>query len=92
LSRLSDDRRKLHAAELVVSAWKTRQANDPDVGKPRCVSIIEPLLLNHRPELLPTMSETVGQPLEPVMTETDLDAMLDLDFQDIDWGFWAGIV
>jgi len=25
------------------------------------------------------------------MTDEDLNAMLDLEFQDIDWGFWAGM-
>jgi hypothetical protein len=36
-------------------------------------------------------TELVGQPLEPVMTDEDLNVILGLEFQDIDWGFWAGM-
>ncbi|THW78378.1 hypothetical protein D6D17_10164, partial [Aureobasidium pullulans] len=44
LLELSEDRRKLHAAELITSAWKARQTADPSAYKPTCVSILEPLL------------------------------------------------
>lgn len=91
LLELSEDRRKLHAAELITSAWKARQTADPSAYKPACVSILEPLLSDNRGDATKTQTEVVGQPLEPVMTDEDLNAMLDLEFQDIDWGFWAGM-
>ncbi|THX92550.1 hypothetical protein D6D03_10424 [Aureobasidium pullulans] len=91
LLELSEDRRKLHAAELITSAWKARQTADPSAYKPACVSILEPLLSDNRGDATKTQTEVVGQPLEPVMTDEDLGAMLDLEFQDIDWGFWAGM-
>ncbi|THW89161.1 hypothetical protein D6D15_05457 [Aureobasidium pullulans] len=91
LLELSEDRRKLHAAELITSAWKARQTADPSAYKPACVSILEPLLSDNRGDATKTQTEVVGQPLEPVMTDEDLDTMLDLEFQDIDWGFWAGM-
>ncbi|THW13509.1 hypothetical protein D6D24_06007 [Aureobasidium pullulans] len=91
LLELSEDRRKLHAAELITSAWKARQTADPSAYKPACVSILEPLLSDNRGDATKTQTEVVGQPLERVMTDEDLGAMLDLEFQDIDWGFWAGM-
>lgn len=91
LLELSEDRRKLHAAELITSAWKARHTADPSAHKPACVSILEPLLSDNRGYATKTQTEVVGQSLEPVMTDEDLNAMLDLEFQDIDWGFWAGM-
>ncbi|TIA36941.1 hypothetical protein D6C79_08191 [Aureobasidium pullulans] len=91
LLELSEDRRKLHAAELITSAWKARQTADPSAYKPACVSILQPLLSDNRGDATKTQTEVAGQPLEPVMTDEDLNAMLDLEFQDIDWGFWAGM-
>ncbi|THX15404.1 hypothetical protein D6D13_02061 [Aureobasidium pullulans] len=91
LLELSEDRRKLHAAELITSAWKARHTADPSAYKPACVSILEPLLSDNRGDATKTQTEVAGQPLEPVMTDEDLNAMLDLEFQDIDWGFWAGM-
>jgi hypothetical protein len=91
LLELSEDRRKLHAAELIIHAWKARQAADPSAYIPMCVSVLEPLLLEKNTVVAESTTEAVGQPLEPVMTDEDLNVILGLEFQDIDWGFWAGM-
>ena len=88
---LSEDRRKLHAAELIINAWKARQPADPTAYTPTCVSILEPLLAQRHVVVADPQIEVVGQPLEPVMTDEDLNVILGLEFQDIDWGFWAGM-
>jgi hypothetical protein len=91
LLELSEDRRKLHAAELIVNAWKARQAADPSAYIPMCVSVLEPLLSEKSTAVTDPENEAVRQPLEPVMTDEDLNVILGLEFQDIDWGFWAGM-
>jgi hypothetical protein len=91
LLELSEDRRKLHAAELIINAWKARQAADPAAYIPMCVSVLEPLLSERNTAVADSETEAVGQPLEPVMTDEDLNVILGLEFQDIDWGFWAGM-
>lgn len=91
LLELSEDRRKLHAAELIVNAWKARQAADPSAYIPMCVSVLEPLLSEKSTQVADSEIEAAGQPLEPVMTDEDLNVILGLEFQDIDWGFWAGM-
>lgn len=91
LHELSEDRRKLHAAELIVNAWKARQVASPSAPVPLCILVLEPLLLKHRAGLEYVQSEAAEQPLEPVLTDEDLNEILGLEFQDIDWGFWAGM-
>lgn len=91
LLELSEDRRKLHAAELIIKAWKARQMANPSAPTPSCVSMLEPLLSEHRTDADHLQSEASGQQLEPVMTDEDLNEILGLEFQDIDWGFWAGM-
>jgi hypothetical protein len=61
------------------------------VPTPVCITVLEPLLSEHRSRVEYVRSEAAGQPLEPVMTDEDLNEILGLEFQDIDWGFWAGI-
>ncbi|KAG9563687.1 hypothetical protein KCU71_g6127, partial [Aureobasidium melanogenum] len=91
LLELSEDRRKLHAAELIINAWKARQTVTPSAPVPLCISMLEPLLSGYRAGVGHVQSEAAGQVLEPVMTDEDLNEILGLEFQDIDWGFWAGI-
>lgn len=52
--------------------------------------MLEPLLLEYRSGVEHLQSEAVGQGLEPVLTDEDLNEILGLEFQDIDWAFWAG--
>ncbi|KAH0042576.1 hypothetical protein KCU78_g751, partial [Aureobasidium melanogenum] len=91
LLELSEDRRKLHAAELIINAWKARQTVTPSAPVPLCISVLEPLLSDHRSRIEHVRSEAAGQPLELVMTDEDLNELLGLEFQDIDWAFWAGM-
>ncbi|KAI5196002.1 hypothetical protein E4T39_07980 [Aureobasidium subglaciale] len=91
LLELSEDRRKHHAAELIINAWKARYQADPFAQKPSCVSVLESLLTESREEATQVQSGDVELPLEPVMTDEDLNVILDMEFQDIDWSFWAGM-
>jgi hypothetical protein len=81
----------MHAAELIINAWKARHAEDPSAYIPMCVSVLEPLLSEKSTVVAALETEAVGQLLEPVMTDEDLNVILGLEFQDIDWGFWAGM-
>ncbi|KAJ9652813.1 hypothetical protein H2198_007943 [Neophaeococcomyces mojaviensis] len=105
LSQLADDRRKFHAAELVVAAWKARQNNpnlDQHLSKPEFVTHLETQFPECRTGLAQNSSAKVvqdgsaGQRVEPVtpdsfLAEQDVDAVFDLDFQDIEWAFWSSI-
>lgn len=91
LLALSEDRRKLHAAELIIKAWKARQMADPSAPTPSCVSVLESLLSKYHADVQDVQPDAIGQQLEPVLTDEDLNEILGLEFQDIDWGFWAGI-
>ena len=51
LSELSEDRRKSHAAELVVAAWNARQSkldDDQVIRKPEFVTLLEAKLADSR--------------------------------------------
>ncbi|KAI5264013.1 hypothetical protein E4T47_08875 [Aureobasidium subglaciale] len=91
LLELSEDRRKHHAAELIIKAWKARAQADPSAFKPSCVAVLESLLAEKQSDAVQAQFGDTGQPLDPVMTDEDLNAILDMEFQDIDWSFWAGM-
>jgi len=105
LLQLSEDRRKSHAAELVILAWKTHQNQaGPDalLSKPQFIGLLETRLQECRASV---MQESVvdgvqqggaGWGREPtsavsVMTEQDPNTFFELDFQEIDWSFWGSI-
>ncbi|MDI1489607.1 MAG: hypothetical protein OHK93_000804 [Ramalina farinacea] len=105
LSELLEDRRRLHAARLVVTAWKAC-LNNPDTDRslpnPDFVANLEARLSEVSTGLAPnikakdTPHETVGQSLDPMipegfMAEQDFSAAFDFDFPDIDWSFWNSI-
>jgi hypothetical protein len=99
---LEEDRRKLHAAELVVAAWKTWQnkfAVERQLAPPQFVVDLQRELASHRArvnqEILSeaalqrsTQKSVVPITPESYMTEEDMNNTFDLDFQDIDWSFW----
>lgn len=105
LSELLEDRRKLHAARLVVAAWKARpnkSETDRSVPSPDLVANLEARLSEGSTGLAPNTKAEEAEPksaeegLEPVtseslMAEQDFSAVFDLDFQDIDWSFWNSI-
>lgn len=102
LLELSEDRRKLHAAELVVAAWKTWQNKFGVVGistPPQFVVNLEIELSSYRAKVNQeiisgaTTQQVAQQSVVPItpesfMTEEDLNGVFDLDFQDIDWLYW----
>lgn len=104
LSQLSEDRRVSHAAGLVVAAWKTRQTKSTlgqCPSRPEFVSRLELKLEEHRSGNMQTGARTIqqgsaGQAAEPPTPESflgehDLNAVFELEFQDIDWSFWSSI-
>lgn len=100
---LSEDRRRHHAAELVVAAWKGwQQKLGPSaqyMSSPPFVSQLKAELAAFRsgvnqetaaaPDQLQSMTSDVA-PITPesIMTENVVDFTFDMDFQDIDWSFW----
>ncbi|KAL6721752.1 hypothetical protein ACLMJK_000857 [Lecanora helva] len=105
LSRLSEDRRRSHAARLVVAAWKARQsklAPSQYIPKPDFVTHLEYQLSEVRSgPVVPydtkiSPQEIANDSAQPVIPETfledqDMNAVFDLDFQDIDWSFWSSV-
>ncbi|ETS85230.1 hypothetical protein PFICI_03255 [Pestalotiopsis fici W106-1] len=95
-----EDRRRLHAAELTVAAWKsckTKGTVDRDAPKPEFVRDLEDRLAR----FMATSTEVaaaqdMGRHEEPVATdapqsfslEDEADGLFDLNFEDIDWAFW----
>lgn len=105
LSRLAEDRRRYHAAELIVAAWKARQSrsnSNQSLPKPDFVTHLETLLPDpsidsaQKPNKTAAQLGDAAQHAEPVtpqsfLAEQDIDADFSLDFQDIDWAFWSSI-
>ena len=105
LSELLEDRRRLHAARLVVVAWKARpnkSDTDRSLPNPEFVLNLEARLSEGSTGIAPnikakeTPQESVGQSLDPIipegfMAEQDFSAVFDFDFPDIDWSFWNSI-
>ena len=103
LSELDEDRRRVHAAELVAAAWKARQNNiAPNVcpPKPAFVVHLETQLAEHRLHKAQSHGARVTnvcQANEAVNADTlfpelqDVNADFSLDFSDIDWAFWSSI-
>jgi len=105
LFELTEDRRRLHAADLVVAAWRTCQSKGtvgPLSATPDFVSSLERRLKECRTE--PTLDDGIqdehengagisGRPNNPLnfLSEQDAESLFDLDFQDIDWAFWNSI-
>lgn len=99
---LSEDRRRHHAAELVVAAWKAWQhrlgPSAQYMSPPPFVSQLKFELAAFRSgngketaagpdQLQSTTSDMAPITPESVMTE-NVDFAFDMDFQDIDWSFW----
>lgn len=99
---LEEDRRKLHAAELVIAAWKTWQHKfgvNQTLTPPHFVADLEDILASHRTrankemKTNPALQQADQQGImsltpESFLAEEDLNGTFDLDFQDIDWSFW----
>ena len=105
LSQLSEDRRKSHAAKLVVAAWKVSQSKldlSQYLIKPEFVTQLEAQLaschigLAQKPSTEVVQQDSGGQSAEPLSTESllagqDVNAVFDLNFEGIDWSFWNSI-
>jgi len=105
LLELEQDRRRLHAAELIVAAWNTCQSKGT-VGqlspKPEFVITLEGRLaeslagpaqrLNAGVVRENNAGETIGlNTPQSLPTDQDANALFDLELQDIDWFFWNSI-
>lgn len=102
LLELAGDRRRLHAAELIVAAWKACRSKGTmgrSLPKPSFVSKLEERLkkIAMEPAEAPVAGEVVEGKREGemrldmpsgVLGEEDFNFSLDLNFEDIDWAFW----
>ncbi|KAL8969387.1 MAG: hypothetical protein Q9183_002020, partial [Haloplaca sp. 2 TL-2023] len=105
LSQFHEDRRISHAAGLVSTAWRTCEKRSHPIdttAKPDFVVRLETQLEAYRRQMkqgeseVPTEKLSANRTFEPLTPETmgsgqDVNAMFDLDFQDIDWSFWSSI-
>ena len=106
LFELTEDRRHLHAAELLVAAWKRCQSKGTtglSYTMPEFVSSLKTRLAQCMAEstmLTPDVRDARDNGLDShigpdtpqsLRFEPDVDALFDLDFQDIDWAFWNSI-
>lgn len=105
LFELPEDRRRHHAAELVVAAWKAWQHKlGPSahyISPPSFVSQLELGLTAARSgtdqddvsasEQEQSVNTKVGPMTPESIVAEDVNAIFDMDFQDIDWSFWNSI-
>jgi hypothetical protein len=97
LYQLSTNRRHLHAAELVLSASKARQMKSSPNDCPRTPEFVIKL----EAHVAGDAGKAAGGSTNPSPNiTTDLstdcralenDGPFDLDFQEVDWGFWESI-
>ena len=105
LLELAEDRRRLHAAELIAAAWKTCQSNGT-IGqsspKPDFVTSLESRLAECLAKSAQGPNAEDGNDYDTgggiglktpqsFQVEPEADALFGLDFQDIDWSFWNSI-
>jgi hypothetical protein len=101
LLALADDRRKLHAAELVVTAWNTQRGGGPNEipDAPAFVVTLSSKLTEYRASFGANDAEShlkTGDLQEPEAVSADgmfAEGFFDFDMelQDIDWSFWSSI-
>ena len=104
LFELTQNRRRLHAAELIVAAWRTCQSKGTvghSSAKPEFVSRLKSRLAECTTESTVASNaknehegpEGRMEPNNPqgLPPDQDVDTLFDLDFQDIDWAFWNSI-
>lgn len=88
------DRRRIHAAELVVAAWNAQHGRPSPqrLEKPKCVDELSQRLTAHHAHENAQQREGEGQSALLSATEpSEMDLNFDIDFGDIDWGFWNSI-
>jgi hypothetical protein len=101
LLALEDDRRNLHAAELVVTAWNAHCIKSPGkfLEAPGFVVTLLNKLAEYRARFEPNNVEEHRNTadlhqVDPVSTEgvfAEGYFEFDMDLQDIDWNFWSSI-
>ncbi|KAK5065412.1 hypothetical protein LTR84_001250 [Exophiala bonariae] len=97
LYQLSEDRRRLHAAELVLSASKTRQMKPSPNNCPQTPEFVIKLeaqvagLAGKAAAESTTPSPNIVRDLSTEFPTFENAVPFDLDFQDVDWGFWESI-
>jgi hypothetical protein len=107
LYELADDRRKLHAAENVVAAWKAYPGRfgGQVLREPSFIVEIAQRLATYRMGLDPEYTrpdqaapeqkdESLKIPTEvseASFLDGEFDFEFDMELQDIDWSFWSSI-
>jgi hypothetical protein len=101
LLELADDKRKLHAAELIVTAWNAHLIKIPGQGPntPDFVVALSNRLAEYRASFKGDSAEghlNTGDFCDQATTSADEtiaegDFEFGMDLQDIDWSFWSSI-
>jgi hypothetical protein len=101
LLALEDDRRNLHAAELVFTAWNAHCSKNPSklLEAPAFVVTLSNKLAEYRARFEPNnveehhntadLHQIDPASIEGVFAEGNYE--FDMDLQDIDWNFWNSI-
>jgi len=98
LLELAEDRRKLHAAELIVAAWSAHRTkyDGHQLEDPTFVVEVRQKLAAYCTDPVPETIQTFRQardnqtvPPDGFSIEGGFD--FDMDLQDIDWSFWSSI-
>lgn len=87
----------MHAAELVVAAWNAQQGSSgvQRLEKPKFVDDLSQRLTVHHAhdnaQQREAENQTTGESAQAATGPFDMDLSFDIDFEDIDWGFWNNI-
>jgi hypothetical protein len=100
LYELAEDRRKLHAAELIVAAWNAHRSKygGQRLEHPNFVTELGQKLAAYSVDIGVDTSQTYQQrgddqivPPAGLPEEGDFDFDFEMDLQDIDWSFWSSM-
>jgi hypothetical protein len=94
---LGEDRRRFHAAELVIAAWSAYRIKftNQQLETPGFVANLEQALIVYCSTFDQTTQQQGDEPslpsvnLEPFTLDGEFE--FDIDLQDIDWSFWSSI-
>jgi hypothetical protein len=94
---LAEDRRRLHAAELIVAAWSAYRIKfaNHQLETPGFVTNLEQALATYYNTFDQESQEQGDEPTRPPLDSEpftlDGEFEFDIDLQDIDWSFWNSI-
>jgi hypothetical protein len=97
LFELAEDRRRLHAAELIIAAWSAYRIKftNHQLDTPGFVTNVEQALSTYSSTFDQEPQKQGDEPTGPLVNfelfTLDGEFEFDIDLQDIDWGYWNSI-